>query len=89
MLGSIFIIVSLTVEIAIYVGLKSANSGLFYTPLYVEGKVEQLWKKGEVDEDGFFTLMSKSQQPKVITALSARDLEIKGNIFNNSEIIIC
>ena len=34
MFGSIFMVVSHTLKIAIYV-LKSANDGLFYTPLYV------------------------------------------------------
>ena len=46
---------------------------------FVKGKAEQLWKKGEPDAEGYFTL-ENSKVPKVITAYSDLDLEIKGNI---------
>ena len=42
-----------------------------------EGKPEQLWKKGVTQPDGYFTL-ENSKVPKVITAISANSLEIKG-----------
>ena len=46
---------------------------------FVEAKVQQLWKKGEPDAEGFITL-EKSEGQKVITAISESGLEIKGNI---------
>ena len=48
---------------------------------FVKGKNEQLWKKGEPDAKGFFTL-ENYEVPKVITAYSKSlsDLEIRGNI---------
>ena len=44
-----------------------------------EGKAEQLWKKGERNAEGFFTL-ENSKVPKVMTAVSPDSLEVKGNI---------
>ena len=44
-----------------------------------EGKAEQLWKKGELDADDYFTLKN-SGVPRVLTAISESSLEIKGNI---------
>ena len=44
-----------------------------------EGKAQQLWKKGKTDAQGYFTLENFGV-PKVITATSESDLEIKGNI---------
>ena len=44
-----------------------------------EGKAQQLWKKGKTDDQGYFTLENFGV-PKVITATSESDLEIKGNI---------
>ena len=44
-----------------------------------EGKAQQLWKKGNTDTQGYFTLENFGV-PKVITATSESDLEIKGNI---------
>ena len=41
------------------------------------GKAEQLWKKGEPDAEGYFTLQN-SGEPKVLTAISESSLEIKG-----------
>ena len=45
----------------------------------VVDKAEQLWKKGELDAEGYFTL-ENSGVPKVLTAISENELEIKGNI---------
>ena len=47
---------------------------------FEEDKAEQLWKKGEPNADGYFTL-ENSKVPKVMTAISPDSLEIKGNIF--------
>ena len=47
-----------------------------------EGKPEQLWKKGSTHPDGHFTL-ENSEAPKVMTAISANSLEIKGNKYDN------
>ena len=44
---------------------------------FEEGKAEQLWKKGEPDAEGYFTLQN-SGEPKVLTAISESSLEIKG-----------
>ena len=46
---------------------------------FEEDKKEQLWKKGEPDKKGYFSLES-FVPAKVIMATSQRDLEIKGNI---------
>ena len=43
----------------------------------VEGKGDQLWKKGEADAEGYFTLQN-SGELKVLTAISESSLEIKG-----------
>ena len=45
---------------------------------FVEGKGEQLWKKGEPDAEGYFTL-ENSGIPKVIAAISESRLNIEGN----------
>ena len=44
-----------------------------------EGKAEQLWKIGEPNAEGYFTL-EKFKVPKFLTAISSSILEIKGNI---------
>ena len=44
---------------------------------FVEAKVQQLWKKGEPDAEGYFALQN-SGEPKVLTAISESSLEIKG-----------
>ena len=47
---------------------------------FEEGKAEQLWKKGERNAEGFFTL-ENFKVPKVMTAVSPDSLEVKGNNF--------
>ena len=44
--------------------------------IYVD---DQIWKKGEPNCQGYFTL-ENSQVPKVMTAISSQSLEIQGNI---------
>ena len=59
--------------------LETARDGKVIQEVFVEGKADQLWKKGEPDAEGYFTL-ENSGVPKVLTAISESDLEIKGNI---------
>jgi hypothetical protein len=60
--------------------LQATRDGKVIQEVFVEGEVEQLWKKGKSDAEDYVTLESHSKVPKVITAISERDLEIKGNI---------
>ena len=57
--------------------LGSTSDGKVIEEVKVEGKAEQLWKKGEPDAEGYFTLQN-SGEPKVLTAISESSLEIKG-----------
>ena len=60
--------------------LQATSDGKVIQEVKEEGKTEQLWKKGKPDAEDYFTLESHSKEPKVITAISKSDLEIKGNI---------
>ena len=44
-----------------------------------KAKAEQKWEKGTPDDEGFFVLISSSK--KVLTAISATELQIKGMIY--------
>ena len=57
--------------------LGSTNDGKVRQEDYEEGKAQQLWKKGEPDAEGSFTLQI-SGEPKLLTAISESSLEIKG-----------
>ena len=57
--------------------LQATSDGKVIQESLVEGKADQLWKKGEADADGYFTLQN-SGEPKVLTAISKIFLEIKG-----------
>ena len=46
---------------------------------FEEDKAEQLWKKGEPDDEGYFTL-ENSKVSKIMTAFSETILKVKGNI---------
>jgi hypothetical protein len=46
---------------------------------FEEGKAHQLWKKGKLDSEYYFTL-ENSGVPKVLAAISESSMEIKGNI---------
>ena len=59
--------------------LRATRDGKVIQEVFVEGKAEQLWKKGKPDANGYFTL-ENSGVPKVLTATSESSLEIKGNI---------
>ena len=43
------------------------------------GKPNQLWKRGELDDEGYFTLQNCGE-PKFLTAISESSMEIQGNI---------
>ena len=57
--------------------LSAKSHGEVILEDFEEGKAEQLWKKGEPDAEGYFTLQN-SGEPKVLTAISESSLEIKG-----------
>ena len=59
--------------------LGATSGGKVIQEVFVAGKADQLWKKGEPDAKGYFTL-ENSGVPKVITAISESGLKIKGNI---------
>ena len=47
---------------------------------FEEDKVQQLWKKGDPDAEGFHTLEQSDSESMVITAISESGQEIQGNI---------
>ena len=57
--------------------LGSTSDGKVIEEVKEVGKAEQLWKKGQPDAEGYFTLQN-SGEPKVLTAISESSLEIKG-----------
>ena len=56
--------------------LGATSDGKVIQEFLVEGKADQLWKKGEPDAEGYFTLQN-SGGPNVLTAISESSLEIK------------
>ena len=54
---------------------------------FEKGKAQQLWKKGEPNAEGYFTLENYGV-PKVITAISESGLEITGNITLDTTYIL-
>ena len=59
--------------------LGATSDGKVIQEVFVDGKADQLWKKGKPDAEGYFTLNNYGV-PKIITAISESGLEIKGNI---------
>ena len=59
--------------------LGATSDGKVIQEFLVEGKADQLWKKGKPDAEGYFSLQN-SVKPKDLTAISESSLEIKGNI---------
>ena len=62
----------------------TGNNGPTVLPQDFEDTPGQLWKKGEVNTEGYFTLVNsdkKHKSPKFLTAISASVLEIKGTHF--------
>ena len=72
--------------------LQATSDGKVIQEVFVEGKAEQLWKKGKPDAEDYFTLESHSKVPKIITAISESDLEIKKTkvleATNDSKVIL-
>jgi len=65
--------------------LGAKYDGKVFQEFLVEGKADQLWKKGEPDAEGYFTLqnsVSLYHKPKVLTAISESSLEIKKDQYN-------
>ena len=68
--------------------METTNDGEVIFEKFVKGKAEQLWKKGEPNAEGYFTL-ENYKVPKVLTAIAsvgqgpAESLEVKGNITLN------
>ena len=60
--------------------LEATSDGRVIERIFEKGKDDQLWKKEKPDNEGYFTLESYSEVPKVITATSESDLRIQGNI---------
>ena len=60
--------------------LGATSDGKVILEDFEEGKAHQLWKKGELDAEDYFTL-ENAAVPKVLTAISDNSLEIKGNII--------
>ena len=65
--------------------LEAKNGAVAFELDVEENKAEQLWEKGKPDAKGYFILVPSLASfvtvPKVITAISENDLEIKGNII--------
>ena len=59
--------------------LEAKNGAVAFELDIEENKAEQLWKKGEPNAEGYFTLQN-SKLLKVMTAASSTNLEIQGNI---------
>ena len=59
--------------------LGTAYDGKVIEEEFTEGKFGQLWIKGEPNNEGYFTLRNPQSQ-KVMTAISATGLEMKGNL---------
>ena len=58
----------------------TTNDGKVILENFEEGKDGQLWKKGDPDAEGYFTL-ENYKVSKFLTAASLTSLELKGNIY--------
>ena len=63
--------------------LGATSNGRVIQEFSVEGRANQLWKRGKPDAEDYFTLENFGE-PKVLTAISESGLEIKGNIIITS-----
>ena len=59
--------------------LESKNGGKVCQEDYEEDKAQQLWKKGEPNAEGYFTL-GNFNRTEIMTAVSSSILQIKGNL---------
>ena len=60
--------------------LGATSDGKVILEDFEEGNAHQLWKKGELDAEDYFTLENSGVPKVVITAISESGLEMKGNI---------
>ena len=59
--------------------LGTSNDGEVVLEDFAEDKTEQLWRIGESNAEGYFTL-ENSKVPKIMTAISSSILRVIGNI---------
>ena len=59
--------------------LEAKNGAVTFELDIEENKAEQLWKKGEPNAEGYFTL-ENSKVPKLLTGISAEILTIQGTL---------
>jgi len=64
--------------------LGSTSDGKVIEEVKVEGKAEQLWKKGKPDAEGYITLQNSGEQ-KVLTAISKNSLKLKDQKFEKTK----
>ena len=67
--------------------LGSTSDGKVIEEVKVEGKAEQLWKRGVPNDEGYFTL-ENSKVPKVMTAISPTSLELRGKSKKLSRYLV-
>ena len=59
--------------------LTITNENIVKKEIMMQNDARQIWKKGEVDKEGYFTISDRHSK-KVLTAVSAQSLIIDGNI---------
>ena len=57
----------------------TTNDNIVILENFEGGKAQQLWKKGEPNAEGYFTL-GNSNRTEIMTAVSSSILQIKGNL---------
>ena len=67
--------------------MGTTNNGVVNLQNFEKDKAEQLWKKGEPNAEGYFTL-ENHKVPKIMTATSSNSLELKGNIKSLTIVIV-
>ena len=58
----------------------TTNLGKVILEVYVEGKADQLWKKGKPNAEGYITLENYKVSSWFVTAASSTSLKLEGNI---------
>ncbi len=59
--------------------LTITNENIVKKEIMIQNDARQIWKKGQVDKEGYFTISDRHSR-KVLTAVSAQNLIIDGNI---------
>ena len=59
--------------------LTITNENIVKKEIMMQNDARQIWEKGEVDKEGYFTISDRHSK-KVLTAVSAQSLIIDGNI---------